>query len=208
MRHRNAQFSGSLRNICARADLTMNRLLESIGEWARYSGLAGKVGPAERYARTDVGDSPRRSLALGQDVRTAIWATGVRPAYSWLDVPVFDRKDALKHARGIVDAPGLPVPGFPILVAGSQAACPAPRTTCANALSILPTASAGRRACRLTASRPHGLGRQSGLADVLVARRRRPPREVSIGSARIPSNPKVTATLPGYHEHCARVRIG
>ena len=35
-----AQFSGSLRNVCALADLKMNRLLASIDEWAERSGLA------------------------------------------------------------------------------------------------------------------------------------------------------------------------
>ena len=110
-----AQFSGSLRNVCSLADLKMNRLLDSIDEWAERNGLAGEVGPAERYAPTDVGASPRLGLVLGKDVRTVIWATGFRPDYSWLDVPVFDRKGVLKHDRGVVDAPGLYVLGLPYL---------------------------------------------------------------------------------------------
>jgi putative flavoprotein involved in K+ transport len=113
-----AQFSGSLRNVCALADLKMNRLLESIDEWAERNGLAavvGPVGPAERYAPTDVGESPRLGLVLGKDVRTMIWATGFRPDYSWLHVPVFDRRGELKHDRGVVDAPGLYVLGLPYL---------------------------------------------------------------------------------------------
>ena len=44
-----------------------------------------------------------------------IWATGFRPDYSWLHVPVFDRKGELRHDRGIVDAPGLYVLGLPYL---------------------------------------------------------------------------------------------
>lgn len=110
-----AQFSGSLRNVCALADLKMNRLLDSIDEWAARNPPAGVVGPAERYAPTEVGASPRLSLTLGRDVRTVIWATGFRPDYSWLHVPVFDRKGELMHDRGIVDAPGLYVLGLPYL---------------------------------------------------------------------------------------------
>ncbi len=87
-----AQFSGSLRNVCALADLKMNRLLDAIDEWARATRLAGEAGPVERYAPTDVGASPRLGLELGEHVRTVVWATGLRPDYSWLDVPVFDRK--------------------------------------------------------------------------------------------------------------------
>ena len=108
-----AQFSGSLRNVCALADLKMNRLLASIDEWAERNGLA--VGPAERYAPTEVGSSPRLSLVFGRDVRTVIWATGFRPDYSWLHVPVFDHNGELKHDRGVVDAPGLYVLGLPYL---------------------------------------------------------------------------------------------
>jgi putative flavoprotein involved in K+ transport len=110
-----AQFSGSLRNVCALADLKMDRLLASIDEWAERSGMAGEVGPAERYAPTDVGTAPRLGLALGKEVCTVLWATGFRPDFSWLDLPVFDRKGELKHDRGVVAAPGLYVLGLPYL---------------------------------------------------------------------------------------------
>jgi len=110
-----AQFSGSLRNVCALADLKMNRLLDAIDEWIDGHAMAGEAGPAERYAPTDVGASPRLGLVLGEQVRTVVWATGLRPDHSWLDVPVFDRKGTLKHDRGVVDAPGLYVLGLPFL---------------------------------------------------------------------------------------------
>ena len=38
-----AQFSGSLRNMCALSDLKMNRLLNLIDEWAQANGLDGMV---------------------------------------------------------------------------------------------------------------------------------------------------------------------
>lgn len=110
-----AQFSGSLRNVCALADLKLNRLLAAIDAWAERAGWAGAAGPAERYAPTDVGSSPRLGLELGSDVRTLIWATGFRPDHSWSQLPVFDGKGALKHAGGVVDAPGLYVLGLPYL---------------------------------------------------------------------------------------------
>jgi putative flavoprotein involved in K+ transport len=93
----------------------MNRLLDSIDEWIEHSALASEVAPAERYAATDVGASPRLGLALAESVRTVVWATGFRPDYSWLDLPVFDRKGALKHDGGVVDAPGLYALGLPFL---------------------------------------------------------------------------------------------
>ncbi len=110
-----AQFSGSLRNACTLADLKLNRLLAFLDDWADQNGLAGAVGPIERYAPTDPGHAPRLGLQLGDAVRTLIWATGFRPDYSWLRVPVLDRRGELKHAGGVVDAPGLYVLGLPYL---------------------------------------------------------------------------------------------
>lgn len=110
-----AQFSGSLRNVCALADLKMNRLLATIDEWAERNGAAGEVSSPERFAPTDVGQAPRLGIALGDDVRSVVWATGFRPDYSWLHAPVFDRKGTLKHDCGVVDAPGLYVLGLPYL---------------------------------------------------------------------------------------------
>ncbi len=110
-----ALFSGSLRNVCALADLKMNRLLDAIDEWIAHHPVAGGVGAPERAAATDVGAAPRLGISLGVEIRTVVWATGFGPDLSWLDVPVFDRKGALRHDRGIVDAPGLYVLGLPFL---------------------------------------------------------------------------------------------
>ena len=61
-------------------------------------------------------ESPRLSLDLGRgEIRSIVWATGFRPDYSWLDVPVLDRKGYLRHDGGVVDAPGLYAIGLPVL---------------------------------------------------------------------------------------------
>jgi putative flavoprotein involved in K+ transport len=103
-----AQFSGSLRNVCALSDLKMGRLLDRIDEWAQKNGLDDVVDPPHRLPPTRVKPAP----ALGMDlimgeVKTIIWATGYRPDYSWLDVPVLDRKGRLQHDGGVVSAPGM-----------------------------------------------------------------------------------------------------
>jgi putative flavoprotein involved in K+ transport len=111
-----AQFSGSLRNVCQLADLKMNRLLGGIDEWAMRSGLAGGVPEPERHAPTRVDDSPRLGLDLTSGaIRTIVWATGYRPDYSWLHVPVLDRRGRIRHDGGVVDAPGMYVLGLPYL---------------------------------------------------------------------------------------------
>jgi putative flavoprotein involved in K+ transport len=36
-----------------------------------------------------------------------IWATGYRPDYSWIKLPVLDEDGRLRHRRGVTDVPGL-----------------------------------------------------------------------------------------------------
>lgn len=111
-----AQFSGSLRNVCALADLKMNRLLEAIDKWAGENGLDSEVGPPHRFEPTQVEASPPLLVDLTRaQIRTIVWATGFRPDYSWLDVPVLDRKGYVRHDGGVVEAPGLYLLGMPFL---------------------------------------------------------------------------------------------
>lgn len=109
-----ALFSGALHNHCALSDLKMNRLLDTLDRWAEDTGLNG-IGPIERFAATPCPASSRLSLYLGAGhIRTVLWATGFRPDYSWLHLPVLDRKGGLVHRGGLV-APGLYVLGLPFL---------------------------------------------------------------------------------------------
>jgi len=111
-----AQFSGSLRNVCALADLKMNRLLNTIDEWAEQSPDSSQYEPPERFDRTTVDEEPCLAINLANSgIRTIVWATGYRPDYSWLDVPVLDRKGMIRHDGGVVDSPGMYVLGMPFL---------------------------------------------------------------------------------------------
>jgi putative flavoprotein involved in K+ transport len=111
-----AQFSGSLRNHCALADLKLGRLLDTIDEWASAEGLDDEFESPQRFAPTRLEDSPPLALDLRSgEIRSIIWATGFHPDYSWLDVPVLDRKGQLRHDGGVVEAPGLYVMGLPFL---------------------------------------------------------------------------------------------
>ena len=40
-----------------------------------------------------------------REIRSIVWATGFRPDYSWLHVPVLDRKGYIRHEGGVADAP-------------------------------------------------------------------------------------------------------
>ena len=111
-----ALFSGGLRNQFALADLKMKRLLTTFDDWALVQGRDGDVDLPERLEPTRAPSSSRLNLDLRKgEIRSIIWATGFRPDYSWLDVPVVDHKGYLRHDGGVVDAPGLYVLGLPVL---------------------------------------------------------------------------------------------
>jgi putative flavoprotein involved in K+ transport len=113
-----ALFSGGLRNQFALADLKMHRLLNVFDEWARTRGNGDAAGsPGERPDPTRVPETSRWQLDLGSgEIRTVLWATGYRPDYSWLDVPVLDAKGRLQHDGGVVSgAPGMYALGLPVL---------------------------------------------------------------------------------------------
>jgi putative flavoprotein involved in K+ transport len=113
LRDGKALLSGGLANQGALSDLKMNRLLDTLDEWARQSAIAEDVGPPERFEPTRIAPSPPLSLDLTTgELRTLIWATGYRPDYSWLHVPVFDRKGRIRHDGGMAESPGLYLMGL------------------------------------------------------------------------------------------------
>jgi putative flavoprotein involved in K+ transport len=111
-----ALFSGGLRNMFALADLKMDRLLDGFDEWARVHAPAAEVQEPERFEATRVPSSSRLQLDLRNGaIRSIVWATGFRPDYRWLHVPVVDEKGYLRHDGGVVDSPGMYALGLPVL---------------------------------------------------------------------------------------------
>ena len=118
LRDGRALFSGGLRNMFALADLKLNRLLDTFDEWAHVGapGDEGDFGEPERFEPTRASESSRLQIDLRSgEIRTIVWATGFRPDYSWLHVPVLDEKGHVRHDGGVVDSPGMYVLGLPVL---------------------------------------------------------------------------------------------
>jgi putative flavoprotein involved in K+ transport len=73
--------------------------------------------PRELDRRYGVEVKPRASGAAGHrvafrdgsevEVDAVVWATGYRPDYSWIDLPIFDPHGRLRHRRGVTDVAGL-----------------------------------------------------------------------------------------------------
>jgi putative flavoprotein involved in K+ transport len=112
-----AQLSGSLANVCALADLKMERLLGRLDDWAAASGLDADVAPRDRFEATRIDSKPLLQLDLSSgQIRTIVWATGYRPDHSWLDIPILDHRGRIRHDGGVVrEVPGLYLLGMPFL---------------------------------------------------------------------------------------------
>ena len=73
--------------------------------------------PRELKRRYGVELKPRTTDASGRtisfedghelQVEAVIWATGYRPDYSWIDLPILTESGRLRHRRGVTDVPGL-----------------------------------------------------------------------------------------------------
>jgi len=116
VRDGSALFSGGLRNLFSLADLKLARLLETFDDWAHHHGSTADVTAPERFEPTRAPGSARLGLDLRNgEIRTVVWATGFRPDYSWLHVPVLDEKGYLRHDGGVVDSPGMYALGLPVM---------------------------------------------------------------------------------------------
>jgi putative flavoprotein involved in K+ transport len=111
-----ALFSGGLRNNFALADLKMERLLDTFDAWGSSAGHEHDSPAPERFEPTRVPATSRLQIDLRSgEIRSILWATGFRPDYSWLHVPVLDEKGLLRHEGGVVDSPGMYALGLPVL---------------------------------------------------------------------------------------------
>jgi putative flavoprotein involved in K+ transport len=102
--------------------LTKTRLLNKTAESRLGLKLSTRdtlIGssPGEMTKRYGVELSPRLVDGEGRRVRfdngselevdAVIWATGYRPDYSWIKLPIFSEDGRLRHRRGVTDVSGL-----------------------------------------------------------------------------------------------------
>ena len=77
----------------------------------------GAVYTRERRRVGKAVDADSDGLLLADGTRrrpdAVVWATGYRPSYPWLHVPVLDETGTPIHHHGITDVPGLAFLGLP-----------------------------------------------------------------------------------------------
>lgn len=89
-------------------------MLSRIDRWATANGLDSEIDPSVHPERVVIGDEPR-DVALGS-VSTVLWATGYRPDYSWIDLPIVRQDGHIDHDGGVVrNANGLYLMGLPMM---------------------------------------------------------------------------------------------
>jgi putative flavoprotein involved in K+ transport len=82
-----------------------------------YAHAAGLGLPSHPPAPPRPGrDHDPTELDLRREgVRTVLWAGGFRPAFAWIDLPIFDELGFPRAERGVTDVPGLAFVGLPWL---------------------------------------------------------------------------------------------
>ncbi|HEX6871504.1 MAG TPA: NAD(P)-binding domain-containing protein [Micromonosporaceae bacterium] len=100
------EFAGDLHRSTAEAESRLHRVLDRIDALAsRLPNLA--VGPPDRPAPIGPVTGPDRLDLRRSGITSVVWATGLRPWYPWLRLPVLDEHGYLRHRRGVTELPGL-----------------------------------------------------------------------------------------------------
>jgi len=103
-----ALCSGALANTCRLADLKLDRLLERFDQWASSADTDPLDRPHRPEPTAAPADAPLAIDLRRRGIDTIVWATGYRPDYAWLELPVLDRRGKIRHHGGVVQgSPGM-----------------------------------------------------------------------------------------------------
>jgi putative flavoprotein involved in K+ transport len=101
-----ADFADDLADTMGAAQQRLLRVLGEIDGYA-HTRPGAAIGPPDPPPVIPVPTGPSRVDLSGAGVASVVWATGYRPAYPWLRVPVLDADGLLRHRRGVTEVPGL-----------------------------------------------------------------------------------------------------
>lgn len=98
-------FADDLADTTGTAQARLERTLATIDRHAAATGTT--LTPPDRPPGFTVPAAPSTVDLRRVGVATVVWATGYRPRYPWLAVPVLDHAGRILHHRGVTRVPGL-----------------------------------------------------------------------------------------------------
>jgi len=108
------QFRGNLRDHLDHADAIYNGINASIDRHIAEKGL--DAPPPSTYSPVWQPGAERTTLDLATSgIGSVVWCIGFRPAFGWVDAPVFNGRGEPMHVRGVSPVPGLYFLGLPWL---------------------------------------------------------------------------------------------
>jgi putative flavoprotein involved in K+ transport len=112
---RHATFAGDLEQTLASGVEFERQLRQRIDDYVRASGTDAPKPPPPSARPCRTASAPTEVDLRGEGVSTILWANGFRPAFNWIDLPIFDELGFPRATRGITDIPGLAFIGLPWL---------------------------------------------------------------------------------------------
>jgi putative flavoprotein involved in K+ transport len=103
-------FANDLAETTAIAERKLARTLARIDEGIRRWGI--RAGASEQREPVLLESLAVRFDLAAAGVRSVIWATGYRPEYPWLDLPIVNEKGQILEHGGVTAAPGVYVLGL------------------------------------------------------------------------------------------------
>ncbi len=109
-----AHFDGSLPWTAAKSDAAMHRFLDRVDEYAAATGLERELEAPLRPRAFVPQPGPLALDLRAREIGSIVVATGLRPDYPWLDVPIVGPDGLIAQRRGVTAMPGLYVVGQPM----------------------------------------------------------------------------------------------
>jgi putative flavoprotein involved in K+ transport len=113
LEHGLATFDQGLAARTSDADRRMHRLLDSLDRYVERSGLEREVLAPVRPADVPRAAAPSQLDLRAEGIATVILATGFRPDFSWIKIPVLAADGSIRQSRGVTEAPGVYTIGQP-----------------------------------------------------------------------------------------------
>lgn len=101
-----AQFADDLPETIGAAQRRLDRLLARIDAHAAATPGAA-LGPPDPPPQITVPAGASTMDLRRAGISAVAWATGYRPWYPWLSMPVLDADGRIRHRRGVTEVPGL-----------------------------------------------------------------------------------------------------